>query len=103
MISTSWAIIVNADRLDSEARKPMLTKTSPQSNGCTLEATNLGMIHGADGDFADLSVARPMDHKTPDLASGTGVKSLKDGHNGINCLFMNSVDCQYKLKQFNST
>ena len=51
-----------------------------------------GMFRGADAGFARLSVAKPVDTKTPNLAPGMGIKLLRDGHDSANFVCMFSVD-----------
>ena len=59
-----------------------------------------GMFKGADAGFARLSVAKPVDNKTPNLAPGMGVKLLRDGHDSANFVCMYSVDGQDSLNFF---
>jgi hypothetical protein len=59
-----------------------------------------GMFKGADAGYARLSVAKPVDTKTPNLAPGMGVKLLRDGADSANFVCMFSVDGQPNLNFF---
>lgn len=59
-----------------------------------------GMFKGSDSGFARLSVAKPVDTKTPNLAPGMGVKLLRDGMDSANFVCMFSVDGQPSLNFF---
>ena len=59
-----------------------------------------GMFKGADTGYARLSVAKPVDTKTPNMAPGMGVKLLRDGHDSANFVCMFSVDGQDSLNWF---
>ena len=59
-----------------------------------------GMFMGADTGFARLSVAKPVDTKTPNMAPGMGIKLLRDGHDSANFVCMFSVDGQDNLDFF---
>ena len=59
-----------------------------------------GMFKGADTGFARLSVAKPVDTKTPNLAPGMAVKLLRDGEDSANFVCMFSVDGQDSLDFF---
>lgn len=58
------------------------------------------MFKGADSGYARLSVAKPVDTKTPNLAPGMGVKLLRDGVDSANFVCMFSVDGQDSLNFF---
>ena len=58
------------------------------------------MFKGADAGFARLSVAKPVDTETPNMAPGMGVKLLRDGHDSANFVCMFSVDGQDSLDFF---
>ena len=58
------------------------------------------MFKGADTGYARLSVAKPPDTKTPNLAPGMGVKLLRDGQDSANFVCMYSVDGQDSLNFF---
>lgn len=59
-----------------------------------------GMFEGADAGFARLSVAKPVDTKTPNMAPGMGIKLLRDGMDSANFVCMFSVDGQDTLDFF---
>ena len=59
-----------------------------------------GMFKGSDTGFARLSIAKPVDTKTPNLAPGMGVKLLRDGMDSANFVCMFSVDGQDDLNFF---
>lgn len=59
-----------------------------------------GMFKGADAGFARLSVAKPVDTKTPNMAPGMGVKLLRDGADSANFVCMFGVDGQPSLNWF---
>lgn len=58
------------------------------------------MFKGADSGYARLSVAKPVDTRTPNLAPGMGVKLLRDGVDSANFVCMFSVDGQDSLNFF---
>jgi len=51
-----------------------------------------GMFHGADTGYIRMSVAAPVDTKTPNMKPGMGVKLLRDGADSANFVAMYSVD-----------
>ena len=59
-----------------------------------------GMFRGADSGFTRLSVAAPVDTKTPNSRPGVGVKLLRDGMDSANFVSMFSVDGQPDLNFF---
>lgn len=59
-----------------------------------------GMFKGADAGYARLSVAKPVDTKTPNLAPGMGIKLLRDGQDSANFVCMFGVDGQDSLNFF---
>lgn len=59
-----------------------------------------GMFKGSDTGFARLSVAKPPDTKTPNLAPGMGVKLLRDGMDSADFVCMYGVDGQDDLNFF---
>ena len=59
-----------------------------------------GMFKGADSGYARLSIAKPVDLKTPNLAPGMAVKLLRDGRDSANFVCMFSVDGQDDLDFF---
>ena len=77
-----------------------------QGNVAKIQWENLGghnytgMFKGADAGYARLSIAKPTDTKTPNLAPGMGVKLLRDGADSANFVCMFSVDGQPSLDFF---
>jgi len=59
-----------------------------------------GMFRGADAGYARLSVAKPPDTKTPNLAPGMAIKLLRDSADSANFVSMFSVDGQDTLDFF---
>jgi hypothetical protein len=59
-----------------------------------------GMFRGGDTGYARLSVAKPVDTKTPNMAPGMGVKLLRDGVDSANFVCMFGVDGQDDLNFF---
>ena len=59
-----------------------------------------GMFRGADAGYARLSVAKPADTKTPNLAPAMAIKLLRDNADSANVLTMFSVDGQDTLDFF---
>ena len=59
-----------------------------------------GMFKGSDAGFARLSVAKPVDTKTPNMAPGMGIKLLRDGMDSANFVCMFGVDGQDDLNFF---
>lgn len=59
-----------------------------------------GMFKGADTGFIRMSVAKPVDTKTPNLAPGMGIKLLRDGVDSANFVAMFGVDGQDDLNWF---
>ena len=51
-----------------------------------------GMFRGADTGFARLSLAAPIDTRSPNMRPGMGVKLLRDGVDSANFVCMYSVD-----------
>jgi len=58
------------------------------------------MFRQASHGFARLSVAKPVDTKTPNMAPGMGIKLLRDGMDSANFVCMFSVDGQDDLNFF---
>ncbi len=59
-----------------------------------------GMFKGADTGYIRMSIAKPEDTKTPNLAPGMGVKLLRDGVDSANFVAMYGVDGQDSLNWF---
>jgi len=59
-----------------------------------------GMFTGADSGYIRMSVAKPVDTKTPNLAPGMGVKLLRDNVDSANFVAMFGVDGQDDLNWF---
>lgn len=59
-----------------------------------------GMFTGADSGFIRMSVAKPTDTKTPNLAPGIAVKLLRDGMDSANFVAMYEVEGQDDLNWF---
>ena len=59
-----------------------------------------GMFTGADSGFIRMSVAKPVDTKTPNLAPGMGIKLLRDNADSANFVAMFGVDGQDDLNWF---
>ena len=58
------------------------------------------MFKGADAGFARLSVAKPVDTKSPKMIPGMAVKLLRDGHDSANFVCSGSIDGQASLDYF---
>ena len=59
-----------------------------------------GMFRGADTGYARLSLAAPIDTRTPNMKPGMGVKLLRDGYDSANFVSMYGVDGQETLNWF---
>jgi hypothetical protein len=59
-----------------------------------------GMFKGADSGYIRMSVAKPVDLKTPNLAPGMGIKLLRDNVDSANFVAMFGVDGQDDLNWF---
>ena len=59
-----------------------------------------GMFTGGDAGYIRMSVAKPVDTKTPNMAPGMGIKLLRDGKDSANFVAMYGVDGQDDLNWF---
>ena len=59
-----------------------------------------GMFKGADSGYIRMSVAKPVDLKTPNLAPGMGIKLLRDNVDSANFVAMYEVEGQQDLNWF---